>query len=148
MTHKSTEKAKAVKYNDALENLLKKTPFKLLKNESCLLPVKKSFLNIAGIEEYVTGNQRSKLLFHNFDKGYPGIAWPIILIVSLVVLKYPGEVILCGHTHGGQVNLPWLWNIHFDGKSAIQSGLVRMQDKWIYTNRGVAALCIPLVRGA
>ena len=57
LTRKSTDKAKAVKYNETLEHLLKETPFKLLKNETIPLPIKNSILNITGIEEYITGRR-------------------------------------------------------------------------------------------
>ena len=48
---------------------------------------------------------------------------------------------MCGHTHGGQVNLPWFWKkFTLMENPQLKRGLVRMLDKWIYINRGVGSI--------
>lgn len=141
LTRQTTERAKAVTFNETLEDLLKKTPFKLLKNETVLQPVKNSFLNITGIEEYITGRCNLLKAFQNFDPNYPGIILAHNPDSVPSLLKYPGEVILCGHTHGGQVNLPWLWKkFTLMENPQFKRGLVRVLNKWIYINRGVGSI--------
>lgn len=141
LSGRRTDRAKAVKPNTELEKLLKKTPFKLLKNESALVPIKGSFLNITGMEEYSTGRCDPFKAFLNFDQRYPGIIMAHNPDCVPDLLKSPGEVILCGHTHGGQVNLPWLWKkFTIMENPQLKKGQVRMQDKWIYINRGVGSV--------
>ncbi len=51
---------------------------------------------------------------------------------------YPWNVMLCGHTHGGQVRLPLLGTpfAPIEDKRFVM-GLHRWRDKWIYVTRGV-----------
>lgn len=141
LARKTTERAKAVKHNEVLENLLQKTPFKLLKNESTLVPIKNSFINITGLEEYSTGRCDPTKAFLNFNKHYPGLVMAHNPDNIPSLLKFPGEVILCGHTHGGQVNLPWLWKkFTLMENPKLKRGLFRMNNKWAYVNRGVGSI--------
>lgn len=138
---KRTEKAKAVKHHAALEKLLKRTPFKLLKNESILLQIKNTFLNLTGLEEYVTGHYDVAKAFQNFDTCYPGIVLAHNPDSIPTLLEYPGEIILSGHTHGGQVNLPWLWKkFTLMENPHLKKGLFHIHKKWIYINRGVGSV--------
>lgn len=138
---RTTERAKAVKHNETLGKLLQKTPFKLLKNESILVPIKNAFLNITGVEEYTTGRCDPYQAFLSYDKRYPGIVMSHNPDSVPTLLKFPGEVILSGHTHGGQVNLPWLWKkFTLMENPNLKKGLFHMNGKWIYVNRGVGSI--------
>ena len=141
LARKTTARASAVKYNETLEKLLQKTPFKLLKNESILLSIKNSFLNLVGLEEYSTGRCDPAQAFLNCDKRYPGIIMTHNPDSVPSLLKYPGDVILSGHTHGGQVNLPWLWKkFTLMENPHLKRGLFHLEDKWVYVNRGVGSV--------
>jgi uncharacterized protein len=141
LARKITEKARSVQANEILEKLLKQTPFKLLKNESIKIPVRNSFLNITGLEEYCTGHFNPTQAFSNYDSHFPGIVMSHNPDSVPTLLNYPGEVILCGHTHGGQVNLPWLWKkFTLMENPKLKRGLFNMQDKWVYVNRGVGSI--------
>jgi hypothetical protein len=56
--------------------------------------------------------------------------------------SYPNSLVLCGHTHGGQVNLPWMWkkftlmeNIQYkQGLHALGNG------RLAYISRGVGSV--------
>ncbi len=140
LAHKVTKKAKAVKHNEILEQILQKTPFKLLKNESVLIPIKKTFLNVTGLEEYITGRCNPKQAFLNYNKNFPGIVLAHNPDCIPSLLTFPGEIILCGHTHGGQVNLPWLWKkFTLMENPYLKKGCFQIGDKWAYVNRGVGS---------
>lgn len=141
LTGKTTERAKAVKHNEVLEKLLKTTPFKLLKNTSTLVNIKNSSINITGVEEYVTGRFNPAQAFLKFDHRYLGIVLAHNPDSVPSLLHFPGEIILCGHTHGGQVNLPWLWKkFTLMENPYIKKGLFHMNNKWIYVNRGIGSI--------
>jgi predicted MPP superfamily phosphohydrolase len=54
---------------------------------------------------------------------------------------YPGDVVLSGHTHGGQVNLPWMWKrFAVLENPAVRRGLYYLEGKWIYVNRGIGSV--------
>lgn len=141
LAHKRTERVKQVKNNEVLEKLLKNTSFTLLKNETVKVPIKNSFLNVTGLEEYTLGRSDPAKAFLNFDKRFPGIVMIHNPDGIPPLLDFPGEIILSGHTHGGQVNLPWLWKkFTLMENPQFKRGLVRCRDKWAYINRGVGSV--------
>lgn len=141
LTKHVTDKAKAIPFNKKLLKLLEKTPFKLLHNETAMIPIKNSYLNICGLGEYIMGRFQPEEAFKNYSMKYPGIILAHNPDTIPHLKKYPGEMIFCGHTHGGQVNLPWLWkkftlleNMQF------KKGLLKVDNKWAYINRGIGSV--------
>ncbi len=139
LTKQVTDQARQVKYHEELLHLLKETPFQLLNNTTHQVSYQGTFINICGLEEYTLGRCNPHKAFANYDDRYPGI----ILSHnpdSLEILKnYPGNIILCGHTHGGQINLPGFWP-RFTRIENLQykKGLKKVEDKWVYINRGIS----------
>lgn len=136
-----TPQARVTPLKQELLDLLQQTPFELLHNKTKLLHINGSCLNLCGLGEHMLGRCDPEQAFQNYDRSFQGI----ILAHnpdSIPSLKhYPGDLILCGHTHGGQVNLPGLYrkfmvleNMH------LKRGLKRLDNKWIYINRGVGAV--------
>ena len=141
LTNRITPRAQSVAIHQDLVNLLAKTPFKLLHNETILLPIKESYLNICGLGEYMAGRFLPEIAFKNYHRDYPGIILSHNPDTAAKLRNYPGDIILSGHTHGGQVNLPWMWkrftlleNMRF------KKGLWPIGDKWLYVNRGIGSI--------
>ena len=137
----TTERARAVGVKNELIDVIRETPFLLLNNETHILPVKDTFLNICGLGEYTLGRCLPDLAYKNYNSKYPGL----ILLHNPdgfpLLQSYPGDIVLCGHTHGGQVNLPWIWkkftlleNMQF------KNGLFYLNDKWLYVSRGIGSV--------
>lgn len=140
LTKHITDEAKQVGCHQELIDLIQKTPFQLLNNETKQISYKGCKLNICGLEEYTIGKFNPEKAFKDYLKEYPGI----ILSHnpdSLKVLKnYPGDLILSGHTHGGQVNLPFFWKkFTLLENPQLKSGLKSIGQKWVYINRGISA---------
>lgn len=141
VTGKVTDKAKAVGFQTDLLELLKSSPLTLLHNETKKIPVKGSFLNVCGLGEYMLGKCLPEEAYKNYDPEYPGI----ILVHNpdgiKKILGRPGDLILSGHTHGGQVNLPWMWKkFTLLEDRSLYKGLYKREGKWIYVNRGVGGV--------
>lgn len=140
LTSKVTQRAKDVPLHQQLVETLNQTPFELLHNTSKIIPIKNSRLNICGLGEHTLGRTLPEEAFRQYDTRYPGI----ILLHNpdgLPSLKnYPGDIVLCGHTHGGQVDLPWLWN-KFTAieNTALKKGLKNIDNRWVYINRGTGS---------
>ena len=141
LTKTVTEQAKQTNLHAQLVSLLEETPFKLLHNTCLPIAIRNTKLNICGLGEYSLGKVNPKEAFRCYDPQFPGI----ILLHNpdgISLLKdYPGEIVLAGHTHGGQVNLPWMWkkftaleNISF------KKGMIRYENKWMYVNRGLGSV--------
>ncbi|MBA2728734.1 MAG: UDP-2,3-diacylglucosamine diphosphatase LpxG [Parachlamydiaceae bacterium] len=140
LAKRSTPRASAIATHPKLIELLAKTPFTLLNNANICIPIGNSALNICGLGEYILGKTDPATAFKDYDNRYPGI----ILLHNpdglRLLEKFPGEIVLSGHTHGGQVNLPWMWQkFTLLENPQFKSGLMQSHGKWIYINRGVGA---------
>lgn len=134
------ERVRHIPLHPELIDLLSTTPFTLLHNKTIQVDIKGSTLNVCGLGEYILGRLKPEEAFTNYDTQAPGI----ILLHNPdgipKLMNYPGEVTLCGHTHGGQINLPWLWkkftlleNMQF------KSGEISIGKKWGYVNKGIGS---------
>jgi predicted MPP superfamily phosphohydrolase len=135
-----TDRAKSVGLHQELSKLIADSHFKLLDNETKIIPIGESKLNICGLGEYMLGRCLPEIAFNDYDKNYPGIILAHNPDSISKLADYPGNIILCGHTHGAQVNIPILWkrfvlieNLKF------KRGLVFENDRWVYVNRGVGS---------
>lgn len=136
-----SNEAKKVKLHQGLLSVFAATSFQLLHNCSKLVACKGTFLNICGVGEYILGQLDQKSTFSKYEEAYPGI----ILMHNpdgISLLKNcPGELILSGHTHGGQVNLPFIWKkLTYMENYSLKRGLKRENGKWLYINRGIGSV--------
>jgi len=138
LTKHTTERARATPLHIDLLSLLEDTPFQVLHNSTRAISIKGTKLNICGLGEHTVGKMDPQTAFSTYNKEYPGIILLHNPDGAPHLRDYPGDIILSGHTHGGQVNLPWMWkkfttleNMHF------QKGLIKCDDKWLYVNRGL-----------
>jgi predicted MPP superfamily phosphohydrolase len=135
-----TDRARAIDMHEELVQLLQDTPFQLLDNSTKLIQVGDSKLNCCGLGEYMIGRCLPEQAFKTYDERYPGIILAHNPDSVPKLFDYPGEVILCGHTHGAQINLPWLWKkFVLLENMKYKRGLIREKGKWIYVNRGIGS---------
>lgn len=141
LTKQVTPQARQVKQHEELIALLKQTSFQLLNNRTKRVAYKGSWINICGLEEYSVGKFHPEIAFQDYDVRYPGIVLSHNPDTLEVLKHYPGDLILSGHTHGGQVNLPWLWK-RFTRIEHLQfkRGLKILGKKWAYINRGISSV--------
>jgi uncharacterized protein len=136
-----TNRIKNVPLNEQLLSLIKKTPFELLHNSTKIIPFKGSHINLCGLGEYTLGRSLPQQAFQSYNPQFPGIVLAHNPDSIPGLQKYPGDLILCGHTHGGQVNLPWMWKkFTLLENMQYKHGLLKENDKWIYISRGVGSV--------
>lgn len=146
LTKTITARARNVPLNEELLALLKQTPFKLLHNISEVIPIKDSALNLCGLGEYTLGRCQPEIAFKNYDPRYPGIVLSHNPDSIALLKDYPGDLLLCGHTHGGEVNLPGIVNaLTLMENPELKRGLKTFKDleknreKLLYINRGIGS---------
>lgn len=140
-TGKITERVQKVLLHTPLMTLLNETPFKLLHNDTHLLPIGNSALNICGLGEYMLGKCLPQQAFKNYNSQYPGVVLAHNPDSVSLLKGRPGSLILCGHTHGGQVDLPWLRDRFLIMENPkLKKGLHRIDDRWMYVNRGIGGV--------
>jgi predicted MPP superfamily phosphohydrolase len=75
----------------------------ILRNEAVSVRVRNVDVTITGIDDPYSGRD-------DFERAFTGVGWPLILLSHAPVIEEylrPGMagMILCGHTHGGQIRL-------------------------------------------
>jgi uncharacterized protein len=136
----TTERAKKVELNHRLLTLLTETPFQLLHNASRLVRIGDDGINICGLGEYMIGRCDPERAFEYYDPKYPGL----ILVHNPdgfpMLHSYPGNLVLSGHTHGAQVNLPYLSErLTLMEHPEYLRGLFKVHNKTLYVNRGLGS---------
>lgn len=130
---------KSIKEHQPLLDLLKNTAFTPLTNSSVKIPLGNKTLTIHGLGEYSLGKMDESALsrdetdfaltlLHNPD-GVPRL------------MRDNYDLILCGHTHGGQVNLPILRDrfIVMEDERFFY-GLREYKGQKVFTTRGVGSV--------
>lgn len=107
-------------------------------------------LHIAGIDDVWFSHDLNRAL-----KDIPPEEFKILLshspdIMSEVNKRMRIDLTICGHTHGGQLAIPYLTH-HFmpiDNPARYMAGLVREDHGFTYVNRGIGTLVFPFRLGA
>lgn len=103
-----TPEAEAVKKHEALCRVLKETPFRLLHNETVRVNVDGVFINICGLGDYMAGQCKPAQAFMGYQKDLFGMVLSHNPDSIPDLMQHPGDLVLCGHTHGGGVHIPGL----------------------------------------
>jgi len=140
LSGQATDAAKAVPFHEELLSLLKKTPFTLLHNETTQIDLNGDRLNLCGLGDYMLGRCLPQEAFKTYDKNAPGIILSHNPDTLQTLKDYPGNIILCGHTHGGAVMLPGIRRriILLENPQFVR-GKFTIGDKTAYVNRGIGS---------
>ncbi|MCE2982894.1 MAG: UDP-2,3-diacylglucosamine diphosphatase LpxG [Parachlamydia sp.] len=141
LTGRSSLSLKHLNGQKELLDILARTSFQLLCNQTKQVRFKECSFNVTGLEEYSLAKDNWEEAFQHYVKEQVGI----VLVHNPDWLKklkdQPGDLILAGHTHGGQVNLPFFWKKFTMIESPeFKKGLVKLGSKWAYINRGISAV--------
>ncbi len=121
-----------------LVELLAKSPFVLLDNQTIQLPLEGGKLNITGIGDLWSGQADVNRALSQHDP-----AWPSIMLAhnpdTISLLDHmPPSLLLSGHHHGGQVNFPGLWRIFsWIEHPRLKRGYYKYRGKQVYVSRGL-----------
>ena len=123
---------------DRVERALTEAGVQVLRNRRHVLTRAGAALQIVGLDDLWSGHCSPEKAFQDVDPTLPTIVLAHNPDTLELLKERPGDWILCGHTHGGQVRLP-LWgavvvpveNRQFD------AGLLRVAGKRLYVNRGL-----------
>jgi uncharacterized protein len=125
----------SIPLHQPLIDLLAKSPFTLIENTSQTIDAYGSTLGIVGLGEYSMGKMR--------EPKVPKADFTLTLLHNPDGARHlpPCDLILSGHTHGGQVNLPWLRKRFIVMEDTrLCKGLVKLDNGWIYISRGVGSV--------
>ena len=123
--------------------LLEKSKIKLLDNDATQLSLRNWKLNLAGLGDVWAKEFFPEKTFKNVsaDDATATVVLSHNPDTKDALKNYPWDLMLCGHTHGGQVRLPFVGApiAPVKDKRFVQ-GLHRWESRWIYTTKGVGNL--------
>jgi uncharacterized protein len=129
---------------EVIERALIRRRIRVLRNRHFRLQEGGETLHVAGVDDYRYGADLQKAL-----RGVPAGAPTVLLahnprLVDTAASHGVG-LMLSGHTHGGQVNVPLLGTVY--GRSPEQLrykiGWDRLGDTQIYVSRGIGTIVLP-----
>lgn len=136
-----SEQAKKVQMHEELIAFFKETPFQLLHNRNEVIPIKDSGINICGLGEYSLGRIDIPVAFKNYNDSYPGLILVHNPDAIPLLADCSGDLILSGHTHGGQINIPFIMKrLTYMENYQYKRGLKKADSKWAYINRGLGSI--------
>jgi len=132
---------------EAVSAVLERAGVTLLTNRHVLVRRGAATLAVAGVDDFTHGATRP-------DEALAGVApeVPRILLshnpdlIEYLPAGLRVDVMLSGHTHNGQIHLPWLGPLlvpsQFGGR--YMHGLKRVGETWLYVSAGVGTAAIPM----
>lgn len=129
----------------AVESALRRHRIQVLRNRHKILQRRGATLYLAGVDDYGYGADLAKAM-----RGIPHEAATILLAHNPRMVTAAAcrgiSLVLSGHTHGGQVNLPLLGTVY--GRSPEQMrfkmGWDRLGVTQIYVSRGIGTIVLPV----
>lgn len=124
---------------DGMVTEFAKTGLQLLRNENRRIPLKNGkVLNLVGVDDPVTGHAKIKIALTGVPSGEPVVMMAHSPSFLKTAVSAGVDLLLVGHTHGGQVGIPALVR-YFRNSSPTSyiSGLMCEGKTLMYVNRGI-----------
>jgi predicted MPP superfamily phosphohydrolase len=129
---------------DTITSALGRHRIEVLRNRHIALRFGAESLYLAGVDDYGYGADMRRAL-----RGVPRNAATILLAhnprLILSAARHGVSLVLSGHTHGGQVNLPLIGSVY--GRSPdrlrFKVGWDRLGKTQIYVSRGIGTIIVP-----
>lgn len=133
----ATAAARAVSANPELMQVLEESSVTLLDNRT----VQIGGLNLVGLGDLMADAVHPEKAFSKYDLKLPGVILAHNPDTVTRLKDFPGDLVLSGHTHGGQINLPWLWKRFTSMENRqFKSGMHQILDKSLYISRGLGGV--------
>ena len=131
------------------KNLLEESGIIVLDNRNEKIFQGDEYIYLIGIDDPHTGNDDLKKAAAGAEKNVPKIllAHSPDIVNDLESLKKEKiDLILAGHTHGGQIRIPFVqpyWT-PTKNRGKYASGLFEIGDIYLYVNRGIGMAVLPI----
>lgn len=126
-------------------NLLEKNSIELLDNESVKIELGDTKFNLIGVEDPYVGESDIEKAMKGTDEKLPSILLAHSPEIFRKAKKKDIDLILTGHTHGGQIDLPFITKLILPLKHSKQykEGLFKENSTFLYVNKGIGTTILP-----
>ena len=125
------------------DQLMSDSGFTLLRNEVYSMSIRGKRIQLIGSDSYLMGNFDESSIKQQLT---PSDVTILLAhepeIIDKVTFSY--DLMLCGHTHGGQVNIPLLQSLFHISNTPYQKGLYEHDSTFIYVDSGMGTSRIPI----
>ena len=130
-----------------VKNYLEKSGITILDNENKKIILNNDFIYLIGVDDPWTGRDNLSKAIKGIEKETPKILLAHAAEIIDEAAKERMDLVLVGHTHGGQINFPVLGRLIQPlseyGRRYI-SGLFKVGYTYLYVNRGIGTSIIPI----
>lgn len=124
---------------------LRNSGFIVLNNENISFARNGFKIHIAGIEDMMFGNPSIEKSIANIPEDHFIIMLAHEPDFADTVSQYPIDLQLSGHSHGGQILIPFIGPIFKpDGAKNYLKGLQKVSNTMLYTSRGIGTTFLPI----
>jgi predicted MPP superfamily phosphohydrolase len=129
---------------DAVTSALRRKHIEVLRNQHVKLQFGGSSLYVAGVDDYGYGADVRRAV-----RGIPRDSATVLLAHNPRIIhlasRHGVSLVLSGHTHGGQVNLPLLGTVYGRSPERLRYkiGWDRLGPTQIYVSRGIGTIVLP-----
>jgi len=129
---------------DAVTSALRRKHIEVLRNQHVAIQFGGSSLYVAGVDDYGYGADVRRAV-----RGIPRDSATVLLAHNPRIIhlasRHGVSLVLSGHTHGGQVNLPLLGTVYGRSPERLRYkiGWDRLGPTQIYVNRGIGTIVLP-----
>lgn len=130
---------------EKVNDVMTKSGFTLLQNTTTSIRKGDDQINLAGLDDVMLGAPDLTKTFHNVDADL----FTILLVhepdYADNTAKYPVDVQLSGHSHGGQVRFPFIGHLYTPAfAEKYVKGKYRINDKLtLYVSKGIGTTRLP-----
>ncbi|GAA0293818.1 hypothetical protein GGQ92_000063 [Gracilibacillus halotolerans] len=131
---------------DIVKDIFDKSGFSLLKNESVLIPLDNDYIQLAGLDDAMLGKPDLSTTLLSESDGLFTLLMVHEPDIADFTKQYPIDVQLSGHSHGGQIQIPFYGYIYTPYlaekyvEGAYQLGEYPLQ---LFVSRGIGTTRLP-----
>lgn len=130
---------------EKIKFFLEKNGIVVLEDESRTIKIKNQNLCIIGVEDITTRTV-------DIEKAFKNVSSPSILLTHspdtfpLITKNKKTDLVLAGHTHGGQVAIPFIGAlvVPSDYGRKYAQGLIRENNKTMFVTKGIGTSILPI----
>lgn len=129
-----------------LKKTMKQSGFHLLKNEHTVIEIDNERIILAGIDDVILGKPNLDVTLGGADPDLFTILLAHEPDYADITAKYPVDVQLSGHSHGGQVRLPFIGHLYTPAyaENYIQGKYLLNNNKLtLFVNKGIGTTRLP-----
>jgi uncharacterized protein len=128
-----------------VSSILRSTGIQVLDNQSTPIEHEGARFWLSGVDDVLKGHSDLSTTLANVPKGEPTVLLAHEPDYADFVARYPVDLQLSGHSHGGQVRLPFLPPFYEPALAQkYVAGLFRIGPLTLYTNRGIGTIGLPI----